>query len=259
VADARVPPADPALVAPEPWWERLSHRSASRSGELRLPTVLAVMAAAALHAALPTGLLVEPRWVVPTVEVLLLVPLTAMNPTRLNRENSWSRAGGVVLVLVVIVTNAVSLVGLLSALTGGGPAAVSVNGRGLLLAALQVWLTNIIAFALVYWELDRGGPVARWAAGAARSGGPGRADFSFPLDDPDAHRLWLGPLATADEPAWMPVFVDYLYLSVTDSVAFSPTDTLPLSARAKLLMAVESLLAMITFLLVVARAVNILH
>ncbi len=80
-----------------------------------------------------------------------------------------------------------------------------------------------------------------------------RHDFWFPQDDPATARLALGT-----DGAWMPVFVDYLYLSITNSVAFSPTDTLPLTSRAKLLMAAQSLAAMVTSLLVIARAVNVL-
>ena len=125
------------------------------------------------------------------------------------------------------------------------------SGRELLLAALQVWLTNMIAFALVYWELDRGGAVARLPSSDLPEG---RADFVFPQDDPVTAELALG---VADE-RWIPVFIDYLYMSITNSTAFSPTDTLPLTTRAKALMSFESLAAMITTLLAIARAVNIL-
>jgi uncharacterized membrane protein len=108
----------------------------------------------------------------------------------------------------------------------------------------------MIAFALVFWELDRGGAVARLPS----SGVPkGRADFLFPQDDTKVGRLAMG-----GNVEWLPMFFDYLYLSITNSVAFSPTDTLPLTSRAKALMAFEAILAMVTSLLVVARAVNVL-
>ena len=220
----------------------LSHRSAARHGEVRLPASVAVVAAAALHAALPGALLAEPRWVIPVVELALLVPLVAVNPTRLTRETSLSRVVGLVLVSVIIVTNLISLGYLMHELT-----ALHVsNGRELLLAALQVWLTNIVAFALVFWELDRGGAVARLPSSDTAQR---RADFLFAQDDPDV-------VGSAE---WIPTFVDYLYVSITNSTAFSPTDTLPLTTRAKGLMSVQAIIALVTSLLVIARAVNVLH
>jgi uncharacterized membrane protein len=168
--------------------------------------------------------------------------LVAINPTRITRETQWSRVIGLVLVGVVIGTNLVSLGYLLHEL-----AALHVSdGRELLLAALQVWLTNNVAFALVYWELDRGGAVARLPSSDKPQQ---RKDFLFPQDDPK--------VAGASE--WIPVFVDYLYVSITNSTAFSPTDTLPLTTRAKALMSVQAVVAMVTSLLVIARAVNVLH
>jgi uncharacterized membrane protein len=220
----------------------LSHRSAARHGEVRLPASVAVVVAAASHAALPSQLLVEPRWVIPAVEIALLLPLIAINPTRITRETQWSRVVGLVLVGIVIAANLVSLGYLLHELTASHVS----NGRELLLAALQVWLTNIVAFALVYWELDRGGAVARLPSSDKPQQ---RKDFLYPQDDPK--------VAGASE--WIPTFVDYLFVSITNSTAFSPTDTLPLTTRAKALMSVQAVVAMVTSLLVIARAVNVLH
>jgi hypothetical protein len=233
----------PARHAPN----RFSHHTAARHGEVRLPASVAVLVAAAMHATLPQDLLFGPRWLVPAIEAALLVALTLVNPTRLTTETRLSRVVSLVLVTLIIASNTVSLGYVLHALTGSHPT----SGRALLLAAAQVWVTNMIAFALLFWELDRGGAVARLAS----SGIPaGRHDFWFPQDDPETGRLAMG----TSELRWMPMFVDYLYLSITNSIAFSPTDTLPLTARAKLLMAYESIAAMVTSLLVIARAVNIL-
>ena len=184
---------------------------------------------------------------IPVFVVALLIALSVVNPTRLTTETRWSRIVSLVLVTVIIATNTYSLAFLLRDLTAlHGP-----TGRDLLVAALNIWVTNMIAFGLVYWELDRGGAVARLpTASAVRR----RTDFLFPQDDADTARLAMG---AADTP-WIPLFVDYLYLSLTNSVAFSPTDTLPLTPRAKVLMGIESLAAMVTSLLVIARAVNIL-
>ena len=127
-------------------------------------------------------------------------------------------------------------------------------GTSLLIAALQVWATNVIAFGLIYWELDRGGPVARTQK--PREELP-LADFRFTQDETQdtVIEVAAGSSKKAD---WIPTFVDYLYLSTTNSSAFSPTDTMPLTSRAKILMAVQATAALITSLLVIARAVGAL-
>ena len=114
-------------------------------------------------------------------------------------------------------------------------------GGQLLLKAITVWGTNVIVFGLWFWEVDRGGPVRRLRPK------PPPADWQFPqMENPD--------LAA---PGWRPELIDYLYVSATNSIAFSPTDAMPLSRRAKLLMLAESMTAGLTVLLVLARAVNI--
>jgi hypothetical protein len=121
----------------------------------------------------------------------------------------------------------------------GGQAA---GGRALILAGMGLWATNVLLFAVWYWQLDRGGPEERFQAPDAP------ADFSFPqMENPG--------LAPA---GWRPGFMDYLYTSLTNAMAFSPTDTMPLTHTAKLLMGIQSVTALGTLGLVVARAVNIL-
>ncbi|MGV9567315.1 hypothetical protein [Streptomyces sp. NPDC003480] len=123
------------------------------------------------------------------------------------------------------------------------------------MAALQVWLTNIIVFGLAYWELDRGGPVSRTQL-------PGSAlplaDFRFSQDGND-DAVQEVPDGASGASDWVPTLADYLCVSVTNSTAFSPNDTMPLSTRAKLMMSVQSISARLTSLLVIARAVSILH
>lgn len=119
----------------------------------------------------------------------------------------------------------------------------ALTGRELLLTGGTVWLANAVAFGLVFWELDCGGPVAR-----ALSSAPRRPDFQFPQDE--------NPQLAPE--GWAPRLWDYLYLSLTNSIAFSPTDAMPLTRPAKSLMAAESALAAVTLLLLAARAVNIL-
>jgi hypothetical protein len=233
----------PAVAKPG----RFSRHMAARHGEVRWPASVAVLVAGTLHTALPSRLLFEPRWLVAVLEGLLLIAVIAVNPTRMTSETAWSRRAGLALVTVIIVTNTISLVHVLDLLIY----AHAHEGRDLLLAAGQVWITNIIAFALAFWELDRGGAVARLPTSDRPTG---RADFMFPQDDARVARLAMG----SDSVVWLPIFVDYLYLSITNSTAFSPTDTMPLTSRAKMLMSFEAIAALVTSLLVVARAVNIL-
>ena len=221
-----------------------------RRGEARLPAVVAVVVAIVLQAALPSRLLIGPRLALPALEVLLLIPLVAINPVRMTRETRWSRMLAVTFVLLVAAANTGVLLLLVRALVDGGAS----DGKQLLLAALQVWVTNVIAYGLIYWELDRGGPVPRTQR--PREDLP-PADFRFPQDeDHDAIvEVARGSSAKSD---WVPTLVDYLYMSVTNSSAFSPTDTMPLSSRTKVLMALQSTSALVLSLLVVSRAVSIL-
>ncbi|MET9402939.1 hypothetical protein [Kitasatospora sp. NPDC002965] len=230
---------------------RLRHPRHERRGEARLPAVLATLAAILLYVALPQQLLVAPRYVLPALELLLLVPLVAVNPLRLTRQNRISRAMSLTLVLLIGASNLASLGILIHDLVSKQVE----DGGELLVAALQVWLTNIIVFGLAYWELDRGGPVSRTQA--PRPELP-LADFRFSQDENDdaVQEVADGASGSSD---WVPTLPDYLYISVTNSTAFSPTDTMPLSTRAKLLMSIESIAALMTSLLVIARAVSILH
>ena len=126
------------------------------------------------------------------------------------------------------------------------------DGAALLLAAGQVWLTNVLVFALAYWELDRGGPVSRTQIARPRLP---VADFRFPQDE-DHDAITEVAKRSAAKSGWAPGFIDYFYVSVTNSSAFSPTDTMPLSPRAKLLMATESVSALCMSVLVIAYAVG---
>ncbi|GAC1381207.1 MAG: hypothetical protein NVSMB4_09820 [Acidimicrobiales bacterium] len=207
-------------------------------GESRWPSAAAVLAAVVLQVILPGRLTVGPRWVVPALEVLLVVGLMIANPTRLTRKSRDMRVFSVGLIALISLANAVSL-GLLIRLLANGTKA---NGKELILAAVGIWLTQVIVFGLWYWEVDRGGPMARM------------------LPDHDAPDfLWsqmTNPGVTKRR--WVPSLGDYLYLSLTNSTAFSPTDTMPLSVRAKALMASQSLVSLATVAIVGARAVNIL-
>lgn len=225
-------------------------RRRTREGEHRLPPALAVVVAAVAYGTLPTKLFFGPRLLVPLIEAALLVAVLITNPRRLDKRSRWSRGTSMVLVVVVVLTNLAALVVLIAELVQSSP-----KGGSLLLAAMQVWLTNVIGFALLFWEIDRGGPVARRTM---RRDELPAADWRFSNDEDDDAVEEVAVTASGNS-GWVPIFIDYLYLSLTNSSAFSPTDSMPLSSRAKALMGLEATAALFTSLLVVARAVGALQ
>jgi hypothetical protein len=216
-------------------------------GEPRLPAAVAIVIAIALYTLLPNRLLIGPRFVVPVLEVLLFVPIVGANPRRMTKQNQLLRRLDIALLLLIAASNATALVLLIHRMVSG-----SAGGSSLLLAAGQIWLTNVLVFALAYWTLDRGGPVSRTQVARPRLPA---ADFRFPQDE-DHDAINEVAKRSAAKSGWAPGFVDYLYVSVTNSSAFSPTDTMPLSPRAKLLMATESVSALTMSVLVIAYAVS---
>jgi hypothetical protein len=226
--------------------------SAARTnpGEARFAAGAAILVAVVLYLSLPNHLIVGPRFVVPVLELALFVPLLVANPRRFTRETAALRGVSIGLTVLIMAANMTALGLLVSTLVDGHAA----PGRLLLLGAAQVWATNMIAFALAFWELDRGGPVAR-ALEPHDQLPP--ADFRFPQDEDDDAIAEVAARSSAMSD-WSPGFVDYLYLSVTNSSAFSPTDTMPLSHRAKMLMSIESLSALVLMVIVIARGVNVL-
>jgi hypothetical protein len=226
----------------------MASQTKARRGEARLPSALTVVVAIALYALLPEQLILGPRLVIPALEVVLLVALIIVNPRRMTRDNPWERAAALTLVGLIAVANAVALVLLLRQLvTTDDSRAVE-----LLMAAGQVWLTNVIVYGLAYWELDRGGPVAR--THVPRPDLP-RADFRFPQDE-DHDTVVEVQAGSSKVSDWVPAIIDYLYVSLSNSSAFSPTDTMPLSTRAKILMGIESTSALVISVLVIAKGVG---
>lgn len=222
-----------------------------RRGEVRFPAALAVLFAIGLYALLPETLLVLPRFLIPGLGLLLLIALVVVNPKRLTRQTRLSRIASLGLVALMGLANTGALILLLRALL----ASQVQDGRSLLIAALQVWLTNIVVFGLAFWELDRGGPVARTQE--PREKLP-PADFRFSQDEND-DAISEVARGSSKRSGWVPALHDYLYVSLTNSTAFSPTDTMPLTGRAKLLMGVECTSALLVSILVIARGVGILQ
>jgi hypothetical protein len=215
-----------------PAWRRRT------TGEARWPMSVAVLVAVALQLVLPERLTLGPTWLLPALELALFAALTFANPVRFEKDSALVRFTALTNVLLVAAANYGSIALLVTRLLHGTKA----GGDVLLASAVAIFLTNVIVFGLLYWELDAGGPVAR-------------AEYRSP------HPEMLFPQMTATElvhPDWEPRFPDYLYVSLTNCTAFSPTDTMPLTYRMKFAMAVQSLGSLITVAIVAARAVNIL-
>ena len=213
------------------------------AGEPRWPMTSAVTAVIVLQALLQTQLHMRRpwlMWVLLAIEGLLLLALLIGDPGAIDRRSRLLRVLSIGLVCALVVSALWATTALISDLIGGGP---ETNSAGdLLRAGAAVWVSNNIAFALLYWELDRGGAAAR-----AHQTSP-RIHFAFPQD--------INPrLVSAD---WRPRFVDYFYLGFTNATAFSPTDVMPLAPWAKMTMTAQSLVSLLILSLVIARAVNVL-
>ena len=202
------------------------------------PGQLALAATITLSLTLPEKLTVGPRWLVPAVEAIGLIGVIAATPRRNPEYSRHHRIFSLAVVALVSATYLVSLWLLVHYLVKGGKA----DGHPLISAGVVLWVDNVLLFAIWHWLLDRDGPLPREDADV-------RPDFMFTEMTDEAHEVY---------PDWSPNFFDYLYLSLTNASAFSPTDTLPLSRRAKLMMGIQSVAALVTVGLVLARAVNIL-
>lgn len=206
-------------------------------GEPHWPAQLTVFAAIVLQVLLPDRLLPGAHVLFPALEALMLVVLFIASPQRLVKAHAPRRRLALGTTALVSLGNAIALVFLVSDLLHHNVT----QGKQLVIAGVLIWVTNVLLFSLWFWEIDRGGP------GQRAEGHDGPPDFLYPQMADD--RL---------SPGWRPVFVDYLYVSLTNAAAFSPTDTMPLTPMAKGLMSVQSLVSLVTIGLVVSRAVNIL-
>ena len=202
---------------------------------------LVVAAALLLDLFLPAKLTLGPSWLLPAVEGALLLALVLASPHPKLRYSKVRRRVAIGLIGLVSAVNLFSLVLLIHFLLQGSKQ----TGRSLVFSGIALWATNVLLFGLWYFELDRGGPVAR------AFDEPDYADFLFPQMS--------GEGAKYCRPNWKPRLIDYLYTSFTNATAFSPTDTMPLTAAAKCLMSIQALGSLLTIGLVVARAVNILN
>ena len=217
----------------QPHWQK------PHDGEHRLQVSVIVAIVIALQFALPNNLSLSFQGWICALELLILIALLIVSPNRIEKHHLPSRIIGFTLTSVMTISNTASAFKLVSELISGGIG----SATQLLASGGSIWLTNIAIFSLWFWDLDRGGPGAR---AEAKKEWP---DFMFQqMSDPQ--------YAPSD---WHPKFFDYLYMSFTNASAFSPTDVLPLTRWAKLLMLLQSTTSLVIVGLVVARAVNILQ
>ncbi len=199
---------------------------------------LALAIAVVIQLLLPSDLIAFPHYVVPGLIVVCMIGLQILTPKTAVYTSPPRRLFVLLLIAAIAVASITSLKLLLDAMLH----ASSEQAPHLLVAAAGIYFTNIIAFALMYWEMDNGGP------GKRRKPSTDDRDFLFPQQD----------LGYKLSHRWEPTFIDYLYVSITNATAFSPTDTMPLSRRAKTVMGIQAFTSLIIVVLIAARAINIL-
>jgi hypothetical protein len=208
--------------------------------EPRWPVILAILAAILMVVLLPERVVLFPAWFPYVIGIALILPMAAVG---LSAEKArWLRVERTIMLLFIVAMGVGTLANLASLIGAMVRRSGEVGGLQLLASSIVVWVSNVLIFSLLYWRIDRGGPEARANNAGTR---------------PD----WLFPQAGAPEdapPDWRPTFVDYLFLGFSTATAFSPTDALPLTSRAKLLMMLESTMSLGTIVVVASRAINIL-
>jgi hypothetical protein len=181
-----------------------------------------------------------PFWIPCVAVIVVIVPMAALGLTAAKAR--WLRIERIVTLLFSIFVGVGIVVNLASLIREIVHRSAGIDGLQLLSSSIAVWVANVLAFSILYWQIDRGGPEAR-AQKVEK-----KPDWLFPQEG-----------AVENVPAgWRPTFIDYLFLGFTTSTAFSPTDTLPLTSRAKTLMMLQSTISLATIVVVASRAINIL-
>lgn len=214
----------------------------------RWPAFIAIVVMLGIYSATPANLV--PRAILIVLAAVILVVMIVFNPRTSGVQSNFSRWLAIVLSILLLAFNLVDVGYIVNDLISG-----DMLGPVILLEAAEVWVANVIAFSIVYWEMDRGGPVAR--ATLARNQLP-QADFKFPQDDEQAAATEVKRESSTSRANWRPGYIDFLYLALTNMMAFTPNDVVPLTARAKILMGVQGLSGFVILALVIGRSVNIL-
>jgi hypothetical protein len=214
--------------------------TASLDIEPRLPAVLTIVVEVFLLGALPGRVKTLPVWGMPALMVVTIVPMAALAVSA--EKARWLRIERIVMLLFLLISAFVLLDSIGFLLSAMLRPKAHVSGIQLLESSIAAWTGNVLICSLVYWRMDRGGPESR-------------------RNDVSTHKDWLFPQESAGEhvpPKWRPSYVDYLFLAFCTATAFSPTEALPLTSRAKLLMMAESTISLVTIIAIAARAINIL-
>jgi hypothetical protein len=210
--------------------------------EPRWPVALAIVAVILLLALLPGRIRIVPSWYAFVLGLAVLIPIVAVGLTA--PKTRWLRIERTVTLIFFVVTQAGTLANLMNLIGAMVNRSTDTGGLQLLTSSIAVWITNVLTFSLLYWQIDRGGPEARANDVVAT-----KSDWLFPQDGAPVESVPRG---------WHPTFVDYLYLSFSTATAFSTTDAMPLTPRAKLFMMLESATSLVTIAVVASRAINIL-
>ncbi len=212
-----------------------------RHFEPRWPVALAILAVIFLLGALPGRIRLLPLWSSYVIGIAVLIPIGAVGLTA--AKPWWLRVERTVTLLFFMVSGVATLTNLANLIGAMVNRSAEIGGLQLLASSITVWITNVLMFSLLYWQIDRGGPEARVNDAGTRP------DWLFPQEG----------APTEDVPhGWQPAFIDYLYLGYSTATAFSTTDAMPLTPRAKLLMMLESTISLMTIVVVASRAINIL-
>ena len=208
--------------------------------EPRWTPALAILVVLFLLVVLPHHVRVMPVWV---FHVAVLALLVVMAAATLRPANTlWQRIERMLIILlaaVYVANTTVELADMIGVITLHPSKS---NAFSLLSSSVAIWVANVLTFSMLYWQIDRGGPYARASTLSVQ---------------PD----WLFPQAATPEdvpPDWRPLFLDYLFLGYNTATAFSPTDALPLTRRAKMLMMLESTISLLTLVIIVGHAINVL-
>ena len=209
-------------------------------GESRWPSAFSIVAVVAILAVLPGHVHALPVWVSYLIALAVLVPMAGVALTKGNIVWLGIERTMIILLAAAYVANTIAeladMIGVITIHPSGE------NAFSLLSSGVAIWVANVLTFSLLYWQIDQGGPYAR----ASKSGA--KPDWVFPQ-----------PAKPEDlPPDWRPLFLDYLYLGYNTATAFSPTDALPLTRRAKMLMMIESTISLLTSVIVLSHAINII-
>jgi hypothetical protein len=208
--------------------------------EPRWAVAVTILAVIVLLAELPGRVRLLPIWLPYVLGIAVLAPMVAVGLTR--GRAPWPRVEHTVTLLFVAIVTVGTLANVANLIQLIVYRSAEISGLQLLASSITVWVTNVLAFSLLYWQIDRGGPESR----ANKAGA--KPDWLFPQDG-----------AREDvAPDWRPAFADYLFLGFSTATAFSTTDAMPLTSRAKMLMMLESTISLMTIVVVASRAINIL-